>query len=172
MLFVIVMGVTGAGKSTIGRLLSRRLGWPFFDGDDYHPPVNVAKMASGQPLTDGDRAGWLDRLAQLVGQQCQQGQPAVLACSALKRSYRDQLRAAGQDVRFVYLQCQPDLLKQRLMERPDHFMPASLLDSQLATLETPHDALIVRAEESAAVLVDQIVVWLRRSEKHDGTDRG
>jgi gluconokinase len=169
MTIIVLMGVTGAGKSTVGRLLGSRLGWPFFDGDDYHPPANLAKMAGGHPLDDGDRAGWLERLARVIGQLSAGDQPAVLACSALKRGYRDRLRAAGRDVRFVYIEARPGLLRQRLAERPEHFMPASLLDSQLATLEEPRRALVVSADEPAATLVDQIVAWLHSKEISDGT---
>lgn len=125
------MGVSGTGKSTIGAALARELDLPFVEGDDLHPEANVAKMAAGIPLTDADRAPWLDRVA------AQLERPVVVTCSALKHAYRDRLRAAALDVVFVYLHGTPELLAARMSHRAGHFMPPSLLASQLATLEEP-----------------------------------
>jgi gluconokinase len=127
---VVVMGVSGAGKSEIGARLAEALGVPFVDGDDLHPAANVAKMAAGIPLDDEDRWPWLD----LVGARLAEG-PRVVACSALKRTYRDRLRAAAPRTAFVEIDVDRVTLLERVQERPGHFMPASLLDSQLATLE-------------------------------------
>lgn len=160
MTIVILMGVTGAGKSTVGRYLSQELGWSFIEGDDYHPPANIQKMAQGQPLDDADRIEWLDQLAMLIGQLSDQDQPAVMTCSTLKRSYRSQLRAAGRGVHFVYLRGERDLLWQRLSDRQNHFMPASLLDSQFATLEEPRRALTINVDQPVTTIVKEIQRWL------------
>lgn len=128
---IVVMGVSGTGKSTVGRALAETLDLPFLEGDDLHPDANVAKMASGIPLTDADRAPWLDRIAAELDE------PVVVACSALKRSYRDRLRLAAPDLVLVYLHGDRQLLASRMSQRDGHFMPAKLLDSQLATLEEP-----------------------------------
>lgn len=129
---VVVMGVSGTGKSTVGRALAAELGLPFVEGDDLHPPANVAKMAAGIPLDDADRAPWLDRVAAELA-----ARPCVVACSALKRAYRDRLRAAAPDLALVFLDGDPATLAERVGARSAHFMPVSLLDSQLATLEPP-----------------------------------
>jgi len=133
-----VMGVAGAGKSLIGADLARGLGIEFVDGDDYHPASNVAKMAAGIPLTDEDRAGWLDVLGERLRGAHESRHGIVVACSALKRTYRDRLRsAAGADVQFILLHGSREVIAQRLARRRGHFMPVSMLDSQLATLEEP-----------------------------------
>jgi gluconokinase len=132
---LVVMGVAGSGKTTIGRLLADRLGWAYTEGDDLHPAANVAKMAAGEPLTDTDRAPWLARVRAWVDDRIADGEPGVITCSALKRSYRDVLR--DPHVVFVHLTGQRDLLATRLAARRGHFMPLSLLDSQLADLEPP-----------------------------------
>ncbi len=137
---LIVMGVSGCGKTTVGRALGEALGWDFFDGDDFHPPANKAKMSQGLPLNDEDRAGWLAALADLIRQRLAAGQPAVLACSALKETYRDVLRVDPRAVQFVYLKGDYDLIWERMQRRQGHYMKASMLASQFATLEEPHDA--------------------------------
>jgi carbohydrate kinase (thermoresistant glucokinase family) len=134
---IIIMGVSGSGKSTIGALLAERLGWPFADADGFHPPANVAKMASGQPLTDADRWPWLDAIAAHIGAARRTGQPVVVACSALRRAYRDRLRAGHGDMMFLHLAGAPALIAGRQAARQGHFMPPSLMASQFATLEDP-----------------------------------
>jgi carbohydrate kinase (thermoresistant glucokinase family) len=129
------MGVTGAGKSTVGGVLAGSLGWDLCEGDDLHPPANVAKMASGHPLTDADRWPWLHRVRAWIDAQIRAGLPGVITCSALKRAYRDELR--DEHVVFVYLSGTRTELAARLAARHGHFMPPALLDSQLADLEPP-----------------------------------
>jgi gluconokinase len=158
-MIVIVMGVAGSGKSTIGQRLAERLGWPFFDGDDFHPARNVEKMRQGQPLTDEDRADWLSVLAALSNEQVRQGQSAVIACSALKQAYRDRLRTEA--VRFVYLRGSADLIATRLRQRRGHYMPVSLLASQFATLEEPQDALTVDIDQPPEQIVASIITALQ-----------
>jgi gluconokinase len=132
-----VMGVAGSGKSVIGAALAHALGVDFVEGDEYHPAENVARMAAGIPLTDDDRAGWLRALAARIQQSKDAGTGLVMACSALKRSYRDILRAQAPELQFVFLEGPRALIAQRLAGRRGHFMPVSLLDSQFATLEAP-----------------------------------
>jgi carbohydrate kinase (thermoresistant glucokinase family) len=153
---LIVMGVAGSGKSTVGRLLAERLGWPFLDGDDLHPTESVEKMRRGVPLTDADRLPWLERLAELIRQR----ESAVLACSALKESYRRILSGGDPRVRFVYLRADPALLASRLEKRTGHFFARTLLDSQLATLEEPapaSTAIVVDASQPAEAAVQEIL---------------
>jgi gluconokinase len=154
---IIVMGVSGCGKSTIGQLLADRLGYPFLDADELHPPGNVAKMAAGTPLTDADRQPWLELLnAKLHGQD-----NAVLACSALKESYRQILSKGLADCRFVHLRGSMDLIRAQTEERRHRFMPASLLESQFATLEAPVGALAVDVAQPPARCVEDILTALR-----------
>src|SRR3954469_17790492 len=131
------MGVAGSGKSVIGAALARSLDVEFVEGDNFHSAANVARMALGIPLTDDDRAGWLVALADRIRKAKQAGTGLVVTCSALKRSYRDVLRAAASDIQFIFLKGRRELLEQRIANRTGHYMPASLLDSQLATLEEP-----------------------------------
>jgi gluconokinase len=130
---VVVMGVAGTGKTTIGPLLAAALGVPYAEGDDFHPPANIAKMSAGTPLDDADRLPWLDALGQWAHGRT--GFGGVVACSALKRSYRDRLRAAAPDAVFLHLTGDRALIEQRMSERKGHFMPAALLDSQFATVQ-------------------------------------
>jgi len=132
---LVIMGVSGSGKSTVAGILAGQLGWDLEEGDDLHPPDNVAKMASGQPLTDEDRWPWLDKVAAWISDHTASGIPGIITCSALKRIYRDRLR--GPNVIFVHLAGSPDQIGKRLASRADHFMPATLLASQVATLEPP-----------------------------------
>jgi gluconokinase len=150
---VVVMGVSGCGKTVVGTALARALGWPFLDGDDFHPPANVAKMASGSPLDDADRWPWLDRLSREMGTILARGGNAVLACSALKNAYRDRLAACAKaptDVRFVHLKADFDTIAARLAARRHRYMPAALLASQFATLEEPADAIVIDASMTVA----------------------
>jgi len=142
---VIVWGVAGAGKTTIGRLLAQELGWDFYDADDFHPAVNIEKMKAGIPLTDADRWPWLDRLRQLIKDLLAAHENAVVACSALKRAYRDRLRVSAE-VQFVFLRASRARIAEHLQQRQGHFMPPTLLDSQFTDLEEPH------ADEHALVV--------------------
>lgn len=142
-MMVVVMGVSGCGKSTVGRALAEALGWPFFDADDFHPAANIQKMSAGIPLTDADRGPWLDRLHDLLAAESTAGRSAVLACSALKEAYRTRLRQGADDVRFVHLRGTPDEIRQLMERRSGHFMKPGMLASQFATLEEPRDALVV-----------------------------
>jgi gluconokinase len=135
----VIMGVSGCGKSTIGAALAESLALPFLEGDEFHPADNVAKMSAGFPLDDGDRAGWLQALAAEIGQARARDAGLVLSCSALKRRYRDLLRQADPDLRFVHLQGPAALIAERMGKRTEHYMPSSLLDSQLRDLEPLQD---------------------------------
>ena len=137
MTVVVLMGVAGSGKTTVGELLARRLGWEWQEGDALHPPANVAKMSAGTPLTDADRWPWLAAIAAVIDGWRAQGRSGVVACSALKRAYRDILIGDRADVRLVYLQGDRALIEARMAARRAHFMPVALLDSQFATLEPP-----------------------------------
>ncbi|TGX56329.1 gluconokinase [Sphingomonas gei] len=155
------MGVSGCGKTTLGALLAEALHCPFLDGDDFHAPEAVAKMRSGQPLDDMDRWPWLERLGAATARAIAEHGAAVTACSALRRSYRDRLRATiGRPARFVLLDIPRAQLLQRLTDRGGHFMPATLLDSQLATLERPLDEAdsIIFADESQPLLLRDLIL--------------
>jgi gluconokinase len=132
---IVVMGVSGSGKSTVAAGLVERLGWKFAEGDDFHPPANVEKMRSGRPLDDDDRWPWLRILAAWIGEHEQAGTSVVVTCSALKRSYRDLLRDGHPSVWFAHVTADADVLRKRVAQRTGHFMPSSLVESQLATLE-------------------------------------
>jgi len=158
-MIVIVMGVSGSGKSTTGGALARTLGWPFVEGDDLHPPANVAKMAAGIPLTDDDRWPWLDRIVDELRALSKTSPDIVVACSALKQCYRDRLAPAG-DVRFVHLHGDRETIAARLATRHHRYMPATLLDSQFATLELPADAIVVDIRDDVATQVRKIIAAL------------
>jgi gluconokinase len=154
---LLLMGVTASGKSTVGHLLAQRLGWPFFDGDDYHPPANVEKMSHGIPLTDDDRAPWLAALHRLMADHEQRGQSAIVACSALKARYRAVLADGLLTLRLVYLKGDPATLQDRLDHRVGHFMPKTMLPSQMAALEEPEGAFIVDAALTPEEIAEQII---------------
>lgn len=144
---VVVMGVAGSGKSLVGEALAKRLGWRFIEGDELHPAANVARMAAGRPLTDHDRQGWLDAIGARIAAAVAEGTGAVAACSALKRAYRERLRGWCSGIVFVHLDIDPETARSRVGARKGHFMPASLVDSQFATLEPP-------SEDEAALILD------------------
>ena len=156
-MIIVVMGVSGSGKTTIGEKLAARLGWPFIEGDDYHPPENVAKMAAGIPLDDADRWPWLDRLNERLRAE----RDAVVACSALKESYRQRLLAGIGHARLVYLQGGKDLIAARVAARQHRYMPASLLESQFATLEPPAHAISIDVGMPVERSVETIVEAIR-----------
>ncbi|MDI6401346.1 gluconokinase [Balneolaceae bacterium ANBcel3] len=152
----IVMGVSGCGKTTIGRRLAQRMTLPFFDADDFHPPENIQKMKSGVPLTDEDRTPWLQALSDLIC-EWNRNKGAVLACSALKQTYREQLSSNGKEpVTFIFLKGSKSLIFKRLQERDKHYMPTVLLDSQFSDLEEPRDAITLSVDRSPADLVDEL----------------
>lgn len=153
---IVIMGVSGCGKSSVGAALGSRLGIPYRDGDDLHPAANVEKMRAGIPLTDTDRWPWLDQVAQVL----KDGAPVIVGCSALRRAYRDRIRhGAGGPVRFVHLAGSRDLIATRMAARTGHYMPATLLDSQFATLEAPgpEEALTLDVAETVSTVVDAIL---------------
>ncbi|MGC9940321.1 MAG: gluconokinase [Verrucomicrobiota bacterium] len=166
---IIFMGVAGSGKSTVGALFAKRTGAVFYEGDHFHPPGNVAKMSAGVPLTDADRAPWLSALREVIGSALGDGIFSVLTCSALKASYRESLTTGYPFVSFVFLTGPPALIEARLKKRRGHFMPSSLLESQLAILEPPKDALLFSCEKSPKTIVEELLHhW--GLEVQDGTD--
>jgi gluconokinase len=163
---IIVMGVSGCGKSTVGAGLAQALGWDFKDGDAFHPPSNVEKMRAGAPLTDDDRWPWLDAIASHVAALEAEGGHVVIACSALKRAYRDRLRGAGASLRFVHLAGSYELIDARMAARKNHFMPPALLKSQFATLEPPgqdEDAVTVSIDAEPQNIIETVLAMLRRA---------
>ena len=155
----IVMGVSGSGKSTVGQALAEKLGWDFFDADDFHPPENIAKMAAGIPLSDSDRTPWLAALSDQLFTTLKAGRHPVLACSALKESYREKLLDGKAGVEVIYLKGSYELLWARMSGRQGHFMKPEMLKSQFATLEEPQNALIVEVsmplEEMLALVLEK-----------------
>jgi len=157
---IIVMGVMGSGKTTLGRSLSKALACPFFDGDDFHPAENRDKMAKGIPLTDEDRGPWLGALSDAIRRWEKDPSLTVLACSALKRVYRDTLASAGK-VRWVYLKGEEGIIRERLKGREGHFADPGILSAQFADLEEPQDALVVDIRQEPDTMTDQVVKALR-----------
>lgn len=160
-MIVVILGVSGSGKTTVGKAVAHRQGWPFHDGDDYHPPANVARMTAGVALTNADREPWLATLRELLLALDRQQLSAVLACSALKNDFRRRLREGLRDLRYVYLRADRELIRRRLADRKGHFMPATLIDSQFEALEEPEDAIVLDAHDPLELLVSQIVKSLR-----------
>jgi gluconokinase len=160
---VVLMGVSGTGKTAVGTRLAKALGGAFAEGDDYHPPANVAKMRSGTPLDDADRLPWLETLSRQIGAWLEQDRTVVLACSALKQRYREILKAGRPGVVFVHLKGDKALIRSRLEHRRGHYMPASLLDSQLAALEEPTDAITVDVDATPEQIVAEIVKALAKA---------
>ena len=160
--FFIVMGVSGCGKSSVGKALAERLGWDFYDADDFHPPENVAKMVNGIPLDDSDRAPWLATLHDLISSSLKADQPGVLACSALKERYRQQLLKDNDDVQFVYLKGSYDLIWSRMSKRQDHYMKPQMLKSQFEALEEPTNALTLDISKSVGEIVGDILKSMKK----------
>lgn len=160
--FIIMMGVAGSGKTTVGELLAQQLGWNFYDADAFHPAENVAKMANGTPLDDADRAPWLAALRALISTSFEENRPAVLACSALKESYRKQLLQDHDGVQIVYLKGSYDLIWSRISRRQDHYMKPEMLQSQFEALEEPMDALTVNVSRPVDEIVQSILKQLGR----------
>ena len=154
--FILVMGVSGCGKTSVGKALADKLGWAFYDADDFHPPENVAKMANGIPIDDADRAPWLAALHDLVSDSLRDERPGVLACSALKERYRQQLLGGNEGVLIVHLQGNFDLIWSRMEKRTDHYMKPHMLKSQFETLEEPAGALTMNIAMPVADIVQEI----------------
>lgn len=166
-IILVVMGVSGSGKTTVGRRIAEQLGWPFYEGDDLHPKANVKKMEGGEPLADIDRQPWLEEIRDLAGRLAREGRSAVIACSALKRAYRELIRSKVQDaMQFVYLKGGYQQIKARIEERDNHYMPAELLQSQFDALQepTPEEHIIeVNIAQPPDALVHEVVQQLNAS---------
>jgi gluconokinase len=167
-LIVIVMGVSGSGKSYLAEKLAEATGWAFAEGDDYHSSANKAKMAAKIPLTDADRGPWLETLHQVLMDWHGRGQSGILTCSALKATYRERLTADLPEARFVWLDPPRAVLAERMAHRPGHFMPPALLDSQLATLEPPTGVLRLDGSEPIEKAIEIILKWLQGGTGHAG----
>lgn len=158
---IVLMGVSGSGKTSIGRALSAELGWPFYDGDDFHSPENIKKMSQGIPLTDLDREPWLEVLHGLIEERFCKDENLILACSALKKKYRQQLRSGQENVFFVYLAGDFDLVWSRMLEREDHYMKPEMLSSQFDDLDYPSNALVIDIGQPVELIIEEIVDNMR-----------
>lgn len=171
-MIVILMGVSGAGKTTIGQILSEKLSWPLFDADEFHSAASIEKMRNGIPLDDADRWPWLDRMNAMLREREASGESVLLACSALKQVYRDRLSSGRADVRWIYLKGGFELIRKRLEARKGHYMKAGLLESQFAALEEPADALSVDIDVSPNLIADSILCRLQESPaRKTGSDK-
>jgi carbohydrate kinase (thermoresistant glucokinase family) len=159
---IVIMGVSGSGKSTVGWALSKRLGWSYFDGDDYHSDENIGKMARGTTLTDVDRDPWLEKLSELISENVNAGRSVIASCSALKQVYRDRLRQAAENILIVFLKGDPERIMRRMKERNDHFMKTEMLVGQLATLEEPVDAFTVNIDKEVELIADDVFREIQR----------
>lgn len=157
-LIIVVMGVSGSGKTRVGTLLANKLGWDFIDGDDYHSLENVDKMSRGIPLSDADRSGWLLMLADLARVYLDRGDSAVMACSALRKVYREILTVDTDRVKFVYLRGSLELIRARMQHRKGHFMPPAMLESQFSILEEPDDALTIDIRDTPGRIVERVII--------------
>lgn len=156
-MIVILMGVSGSGKTTIGQILSEKLSWPLFDADEFHSAASIDKMRNGIPLEDADRWPWLDRMNAMLRERDARGESVLLACSALKQAYRDRLSMGIAEIRWIYLKGGFELIRKRLEVRKGHYMKAGLLESQFATLEEPEDALSLDIDDSPNSIADSIL---------------
>jgi len=156
-MIVILMGVSGSGKTTIGQILSEKLSWPLFDADEFHSAASIEKMRNGIPLEDADRWPWLDRMNAMLREREARGESVLLACSALKQAYRDRLSKGIAEIRWIYLKGQIELIRERLEARKGHYMKAGLLESQFAALEEPEHALSVDIDDSPDSIADSIL---------------
>lgn len=162
---IVIMGVSGCGKSTVAEAICQHTGAHLIEGDAFHPPENIRKMSAGIPLNDADRQGWLEHLAQESAHQLSSHERVVVTCSALKRRYRDTLRNAVPDLGFVFVALTPEQAAERVAHRRGHFMPASLIASQFRDLESPHDeplVLTVAATTPIQTITDEVIAWWRR----------
>jgi gluconokinase len=164
-LIIIVMGVAGTGKSTLAKALASALGWILIEGDDYHTNASIEKMASGEALDDDDRVPWLEYLHEYIAELDAQGASAVVACSALKASYRTLLSTGIGEVRFVYLYGNTEIIAQRMLGRREHFMPSNLLESQLDALEPPDDAIMVSVDLTTEEQADSVLQTIAREQR-------
>lgn len=165
-MIVILMGVSGCGKTTIGQILSDKLGWPLFDADEFHSTASIDKMRSGIPLEDADRWPWLDRMNAMLRERDARGESVLLACSALKQGYRDRLSNGTPEIRWIYLKGGFELIRKRLEARKGHYMKAGLLESQFAALEEPQDAFNIDIEDSPNSIADSILRRLQALPVH------
>jgi carbohydrate kinase (thermoresistant glucokinase family) len=159
-MFIIYMGVSGCGKTTVAKMTAEALGVPYYEGDAYHPQDNVEKMSRGIPLTDEDRDQWLQRLSDLLQEKLAKGESGVLSCSALKEQYRRRLNIDPQKVHFIYLKGSYDLILKRLMTRIDHYMPPKLLKSQFETLEEPQNAFTINIDQAPEAILQQALAYI------------
>ncbi len=162
-MIVVLMGVSGAGKTTIGQILSKKLGWPLSDADEFHSAASIEKMRNGIPLEDADRWPWLDRMNAMLREREGRGESVLLACSALKQIYRDRLAKGTADLRWIYLKGRFELIRQRLETRKGHYMKAGLLESQFAALEEPADAFGIDIDDTPEAIADSILRRLQDS---------